>query len=52
MVDKDKKFRFSGHQTFVFRYGWLEKGVRGIAEHLICFSGMMHLCPSVLERTW
>lgn len=20
-------FRFSGHQTFVFRHGWLEKGV-------------------------
>lgn len=25
-----KKFKFSGHQTFAFRYGWLEKGVRGI----------------------
>lgn len=24
------KFKFSGHQTFVFRYGWLEKGVRGV----------------------
>lgn len=24
-------FRFSGHQTFAFRYGWLEKGVRGLA---------------------
>lgn len=23
-----KKFRFSGHQTFPFRYGWLEKGFR------------------------
>lgn len=22
----DKKNRFSGHQTFAFRYGWLEKG--------------------------
>jgi hypothetical protein len=22
------KHKFSGHQTFVFRYGWLEKGVR------------------------
>ncbi len=26
-------FKFSGHQTFTFRYGWLEKGVRGVAEH-------------------
>jgi len=26
-------YKFSGHQTFVFRYGWLEKGVRGVAEH-------------------
>jgi len=25
-------FRFSGHQTFVFRYGWLEKGVRMVAQ--------------------
>ena len=24
------KFRFSGHQTFVFRHGWLEKGVRAV----------------------
>ncbi len=26
-------YKFSGHQTFAFRYGWLEKGVRGVAEH-------------------
>ena len=25
------KYRFSGHQTFAFRYGWLEKGVKGVA---------------------
>ena len=25
-----KKYRFSGHQTFVFRHGWLEKGVRAV----------------------
>lgn len=25
-----KKYKFSGHQTFAFRYGWLEKGVRGM----------------------
>src|SRR5690349_15969722 len=30
----DIKYKFSGHQTFVFRYGWLEKGVRGV-----------HACP-------
>lgn len=27
-----KKFKFSGHQTFAFRYGWLEKGVRAVAD--------------------
>ena len=27
-----KKFKFSGHQTFAFRYGWLEKGVRGMLD--------------------
>ena len=27
------KYRFSGHQTFVFRYGWLEKGVRLIQQN-------------------
>lgn len=32
MIIKKKKFKFSGHQTFVFRYGWLEKGVRGLIE--------------------
>lgn len=26
------KYKFSGHQTFTFRYGWLEKGVRGVQE--------------------
>lgn len=29
----EKRYKFSGHQTFAFRYGWLEKGVRGVAEH-------------------
>jgi len=32
------RFKFSGHQTFVFRYGWLEKGVRGVAECPTIFS--------------
>lgn len=26
-------YKFSGHQTFTLRYGWLEKGVRGVAEY-------------------
>jgi hypothetical protein len=33
-----KKFKFSGHQTFAFRYGWLEKGVRAIMERPTVFS--------------
>lgn len=28
----EKKLKFSGHQTFTFRYGWLEKGVRAVEE--------------------
>ena len=32
------KYKFSGHQTFVFRYGWLEKGVRGVAACSTLFS--------------
>ncbi len=32
-----KKHKFSGHQTFTFRYGWLEKGVRGVDEHADLF---------------
>ena len=34
-----KKYKFSGHQTFAFRYGWLEKGVRAAAE-----------CPTVFAE--
>jgi hypothetical protein len=34
----DRTYKFSGHQTFVFRYGWLEKGVRGVAERPTLFS--------------
>lgn len=33
-----KKYRFSGHQTFAFRHGWLEKGVRGMLEYPDLFS--------------
>jgi len=29
----NKKYKFSGHQTFVFRYGWLEKGIQGVEAH-------------------
>jgi hypothetical protein len=33
-----QRYRFSGHQTFVFRYGWLEKGVRGVDDSPTIFS--------------
>ena len=33
-----RKYRFSGHQTFVFRHGWLEKGVRAVKECPTVFS--------------
>ncbi len=33
-----QKYKFSGHQTFSFRYGWLEKGVRGVSECSTLFS--------------
>lgn len=33
-----KKYKFSGHQTFAFRYGWLEKGVQGVTEFPDLFS--------------
>lgn len=33
------KFKFSGHQTFVFRYGWLEKGIQGV-----------HACPTLFSE--
>jgi len=32
------KYKFSGHQTFVFRYGWLEKGVRAVEASPTAFS--------------
>lgn len=31
-MSKETMNKFSGHQTFPFRYGWLEKGVRGVAD--------------------
>jgi hypothetical protein len=33
-----KKYKFSGHQTFAFRYGWLEKGVRGFIDDANLFT--------------
>lgn len=33
MRKTSQKYKFSGHQTFAFRYGWLEKGVRGLLDH-------------------
>lgn len=39
-------YRFSGHQTFAFRYGWLEKGVRAVQERPSIFSdedALVHL---------
>jgi hypothetical protein len=38
MIGAAKKYKFSGHQTFAFRYGWLEKGVRGLLDHPDIFS--------------
>ena len=33
-----RRYKFSGHQTFAFRYGWIEKGVRGMLEEEDLFS--------------
>lgn len=33
-----RRFKFSGHQTFAFRYGWIEKGICGLLEHGDLFS--------------
>ena len=38
MADLIKRYKFSGHQTFPFRYGWLEKGVREVSERPKAFS--------------
>jgi len=38
MAPNDRKYKLSGHQTFAFRYGWLEKGVRGVRESPTIFS--------------
>jgi len=36
--NSNRKLCFSGHQTLAFRYGWLEKGVRGVQESPTLFS--------------
>jgi hypothetical protein len=38
VTSKRRKYKFSGHQTFAFRYGWLEKGVREMLKHPDLFS--------------
>ena len=37
-MNTERRFKFSGHQTFAFRYGWLEKGVRAVTERPTAFS--------------
>jgi hypothetical protein len=38
-LSTERKYRFSGHQTFVFRHGWLEKGGRAVER-----------CPTIFLR--
>lgn len=33
-----RRYKFSGHQTFPFRHGWLEKGTRAVDECATVFS--------------
>ena len=35
---KETSFAFSGHETFVFRYGWLKKAVDAVAGRADAFS--------------
>ena len=37
-MNQTRRYKFSGHQTFAFRYGWLEKGVRGVDKNSDIFS--------------
>ena len=47
MQSNSVKYKFAGHQTFAFRYGWLEKGVKGACNNPSIFSdkgqAMVHL---------
>src|SRR2546423_12665285 len=36
-LSDDKRLKFSGHQTFTFRYGWLEKGITAVDASAECF---------------
>ena len=38
VAENRRRYRFSGHQTFVFRYGWLEKGVHAVEEKATVFA--------------
>lgn len=38
-MNNGAKYKFSGHETFVFRYGWLEKGVQAVND-----------CPDIFTR--
>jgi len=38
LQQQSNRFKFAGHQTFSFRYGWLEKGVKAAADDSLVFS--------------
>ena len=37
-VNSKKIFKFAGHETFVFRYGWLKKAIDGLQEDQYLFT--------------
>jgi hypothetical protein len=37
ITENKRRYTFPGHQTFAFRYGWLEKGVRAVEEKATVF---------------
>jgi hypothetical protein len=37
-LSSDERYRFSGHQTFPFRYPWLPKAVRGVSQDQAIFA--------------
>jgi len=47
-----RKYKFSGHQTFPFRHGWLEKGARAWTTAPRCSRKRMRSSVSVLGKTW
>lgn len=38
MQHHSARYKFAGHQTFAFRYGWLEKGVKAATGDPLVFS--------------